>query len=50
LQIINCEQRTSKRWELTEEGRQIAASGSYEAMIFNNVPDEEGILKEELIV
>jgi len=34
---------------LTEEGRQIAERGSHEAVIFNNVPKEGGILQEDLM-
>uniref|UniRef100_A0A8C6TQU7 Phenylalanine--tRNA ligase alpha subunit n=1 Tax=Neogobius melanostomus TaxID=47308 RepID=A0A8C6TQU7_9GOBI len=38
--IISAEQRSSKHWELTEEGSEIAKQGSYEARVFSAVPLE----------
>ena len=47
--VIQCEPRSCKRWELTEEGLQIVENGSHEAIVFNNIP-AEGIRQEDLMV
>jgi len=48
--VIRTEQTTSKQWELTEEGKNIAETGSHEAMVFNAVPaGADGISQPDLI-
>lgn len=49
LQVIDAEQRSSKHWELTGEGREIAEQGSHEAQVFNAIP-EEGMPQSQLMV
>lgn len=49
VQVITCEQRNSKQWELTDEGKEIAEKGSHEALIYRNIP-LEGINQNELLV
>lgn len=49
LQVIDAEQRTSKHWELTGEGCEIAEQGSHEARVFNAIP-EEGMPQSQLMV
>nr|XP_019933124.2 phenylalanine--tRNA ligase alpha subunit [Aedes albopictus] len=46
--MIKTAQATRKTWELTEEGKQILANGSHEAVVFNAVP-EGGIAQAELM-
>ncbi|KAG7459341.1 hypothetical protein MATL_G00209600 [Megalops atlanticus] len=46
--VISAEQRSSKRWELTAEGAEIAEQGSHEAQVFNAIP-EEGLPQSELM-
>ncbi|XP_057673214.1 phenylalanine--tRNA ligase alpha subunit [Corythoichthys intestinalis] len=46
--IISAELRSSKHWELTEEGREIAEQGSQEARVFNSVP-LEGLSQSDLM-
>uniref|UniRef100_A0A8C6TNT4 Phenylalanine--tRNA ligase alpha subunit n=1 Tax=Neogobius melanostomus TaxID=47308 RepID=A0A8C6TNT4_9GOBI len=46
--IISAEQRSSKHWELTEEGSEIAKQGSYEARVFSAVP-LEGLAQSDLM-
>lgn len=48
-QIISAELRSSKHWELTEEGKEIAEQGSQEARVFNAVP-LEGLTQSDLMV
>lgn len=48
-QVISAEQRTSKHWELTEEGAEIAAQGSHEARVYSAIP-EDGLPQSELMV
>uniref|UniRef100_A0AAY5KX35 Phenylalanine--tRNA ligase alpha subunit n=1 Tax=Esox lucius TaxID=8010 RepID=A0AAY5KX35_ESOLU len=38
--VISAEQRSSKHWELTGEGCEIAEQGSHEARVFSSIPDE----------
>ncbi|KAF0314224.1 Phenylalanine--tRNA ligase alpha subunit [Amphibalanus amphitrite] len=47
-QVVNVEQVTRKHWELTDEGRDVARTGSHEAKVFNAVPPE-GIAQSELM-
>ena len=49
-QIIDSRQRSSKHWELTLEGKEVAANGSHEARVYNAVPAEGGILQAQLMV
>lgn len=42
-------QYTVKHWELTDEGKDVAANGSHEARVFNVVPPE-GIAQAEIMV
>nr|XP_025042866.1 phenylalanine--tRNA ligase alpha subunit [Pelodiscus sinensis] len=46
--VIQAEQRSSKRWELTPEGKEIAQEGSHEARVFDSIP-AEGLLQSELM-
>ncbi|XP_073705101.1 phenylalanine--tRNA ligase alpha subunit [Garra rufa] len=47
-EVISAEQKSSKRWELTGEGCEIAEQGSHEARVFNAIPDE-GLPQNELM-
>ncbi|XP_037112382.1 phenylalanine--tRNA ligase alpha subunit [Syngnathus acus] len=47
-EIISAELRSSKNWELTEEGKEIAEQGSHEARVFNSVP-LEGLTQSDLM-
>ncbi|XP_019749105.1 phenylalanine--tRNA ligase alpha subunit [Hippocampus comes] len=47
-EIISAELRSSKHWELTEEGKEIAEQGSQEARVFNAVP-LEGLTQSDLM-
>ena len=38
--VIKSEQCSSKKFELTEEGEQIVARGSHEAIVWQNIPDD----------
>lgn len=49
LQIIEAELRSTKRWELTAEGEEIAREGSHEARVFRSIPPE-GLAQSELMV
>lgn len=49
LQIIEAELRSTKRWELTAEGEEIAREGSHEARVFHSIP-REGLAQSELMV
>lgn len=49
FQVIDAEQRSSKHWELTGEGCEIAEQGSHEARVFNAIP-EEGMPQSQLMV
>lgn len=49
LQIIEAELRSTKRWELTAEGKEIDQEGSHEARVFHSVPPE-GLAQSELMV
>jgi len=47
--LIECSEAKCKRWLLTDEGNQIADTGSHEAAVFNSIPSE-GIALDELMV
>uniref|UniRef100_A0A8C0CM30 Phenylalanine--tRNA ligase alpha subunit n=1 Tax=Balaenoptera musculus TaxID=9771 RepID=A0A8C0CM30_BALMU len=47
-EIIEAELRSTKRWELTAEGEEIAREGSHEARVFRSVPPE-GLPQSELM-
>ncbi|KAM8972969.1 phenylalanine--tRNA ligase alpha subunit [Pelodytes ibericus] len=47
-EIIEAEQRSSKRWELTAEGEEIAREGSHEARVFYSLP-KDGMAQSELM-
>ena len=49
VQIISAELRSSKHWELTGEGTEIAGQGSQEARVFTSIP-LEGLAQSELMV
>lgn len=49
MQVISAELRSSKHWELTGEGTEIAEQGSQEARVFTSVP-LEGLPQSELMV
>ncbi|XP_016398047.1 phenylalanine--tRNA ligase alpha subunit-like [Sinocyclocheilus rhinocerous] len=48
-EVISAEQKSSKRWELTGEGCEIAEQGSHEARVFNAIPDK-GLPQNELML
>ncbi|KAL7988343.1 hypothetical protein Chor_007262 [Crotalus horridus] len=47
-EVIEAEQRTSKKWELTPEGQEIIHEGSHEVRVFHSIPSE-GLLQSELM-
>uniref|UniRef100_A0AAQ5Z364 phenylalanine--tRNA ligase n=1 Tax=Amphiprion ocellaris TaxID=80972 RepID=A0AAQ5Z364_AMPOC len=47
--IISADLRSSKHWELTVEGSEIAEQGSHEARVFSSIP-LEGLAQSELMV
>nr|XP_033779879.1 phenylalanine--tRNA ligase alpha subunit isoform X1 [Geotrypetes seraphini] len=47
-EVIEAEQQSSKHWELTAEGKEIAEEGSHEARVFQTLP-AEGLLQSELM-
>ncbi|XP_074836296.1 phenylalanine--tRNA ligase alpha subunit isoform X1 [Carettochelys insculpta] len=47
-QVIEAEQRSSTRWELTPEGKEIIQEGSHEARVFDSIP-AEGLPQSELM-
>lgn len=49
LQVVTSEQFSTKHWQLTEEGIEVAEKGSHEAQVFNAVPST-GITQAELMV
>ncbi|XP_034046665.1 phenylalanine--tRNA ligase alpha subunit [Thalassophryne amazonica] len=46
--VISAELRSSKSWELTDEGSEISEQGSHEARVFNSIP-LEGLAQSELM-
>ncbi len=49
FQMIQSEQLSEKRLELTGEGREVAEKGSHEAVLFHSIPPD-GILQAEIMV
>uniref|UniRef100_A0A8C8XR19 Phenylalanine--tRNA ligase alpha subunit n=1 Tax=Panthera leo TaxID=9689 RepID=A0A8C8XR19_PANLE len=47
-EIIEAELRSTKRWELTAEGEEMAREGSHEARVFRSIPPE-GLAQSELM-
>ncbi|CAM5169811.1 unnamed protein product [Eretmochelys imbricata] len=47
-EVIEAEQRSSKRWELTPEGKEIIQEGSHEARVFDSIP-AEGLPQSKLM-
>uniref|UniRef100_A0A8C4QDS6 Phenylalanine--tRNA ligase alpha subunit n=1 Tax=Eptatretus burgeri TaxID=7764 RepID=A0A8C4QDS6_EPTBU len=47
-EVIWAEQRSTKRWELTKEGREVVREGSHEARVFDAIPPG-GILQKDLM-
>lgn len=47
--MIEAELRSTKRWELTAEGEEIAREGSHECRVLRSVPSE-GLAQSELMV
>ncbi|MBN3299604.1 SYFA ligase, partial [Amia calva] len=47
-EVISAEQRSTKRWELTGEGSEIAEQGSHEARVFDAIP-AEGLAQSQLM-
>uniref|UniRef100_A0A8D2DCQ9 Phenylalanine--tRNA ligase alpha subunit n=1 Tax=Sciurus vulgaris TaxID=55149 RepID=A0A8D2DCQ9_SCIVU len=47
-EVIEAELRSTKRWELTAEGEEIAQEGSHEARVFRSIPPE-GLAQGELM-
>uniref|UniRef100_A0AAZ3SG59 phenylalanine--tRNA ligase n=1 Tax=Oncorhynchus tshawytscha TaxID=74940 RepID=A0AAZ3SG59_ONCTS len=47
--VISADQRSSKHWELTGEGCEIAEQGSHEARVVSSIP-EEGMPQSQLMV
>ncbi|XP_048043479.1 phenylalanine--tRNA ligase alpha subunit [Chanodichthys erythropterus] len=47
-EVISAEQKSSKHWELTGEGCEIAEQGSHEARVFNAIP-AEGLPQNQLM-
>ena len=47
-EVIKIESYVIKKWQLTNEGEQIAKNGSHEAVVYNHVPSD-GILQPELM-
>uniref|UniRef100_A0A2K5UR88 Phenylalanine--tRNA ligase alpha subunit n=1 Tax=Macaca fascicularis TaxID=9541 RepID=A0A2K5UR88_MACFA len=47
-EVIEAELRSTKRWELTAEGEEIAREGSHEARVFRSIPPE-GLAQSELM-
>uniref|UniRef100_A0A672QSE1 phenylalanine--tRNA ligase n=1 Tax=Sinocyclocheilus grahami TaxID=75366 RepID=A0A672QSE1_SINGR len=47
-EVISAEQKSSKHWELTGEGCEIAEQGSHESRVFNAIPDK-GLPQNELM-
>ena len=48
MSVIQTEAVSTKVWELTKEGEEIADRGSHEALVFQAVP-EEGIDQQSLM-
>lgn len=48
LDMVKSEPLKTTRWELTEEGQQVADNGSHEAIVYRSIPDS-GISQAELM-
>ncbi|KAM7288176.1 RNA-dependent RNA polymerase 6 [Ixodes scapularis] len=48
LQVIQAEQRSTRLWELTAEGQEVAEKGSHEALVFQAIPPQ-GISQQLLM-
>lgn len=46
--LLTVEQTSHKSWELTQEGKDVLANGSHEAVVFNAVPSD-GIAQPDLM-
>lgn len=47
-ELLNSSQTSHKSWELTDEGKDVLANGSHEAIVFNSIPDD-GIPQADLL-
>lgn len=47
-ELLNAEQTSHKSWELSDEGKQVLANGSHEAVVFNSIPSD-GIAQPDLM-
>lgn len=47
-ELLNATQTSHKSWELTDEGKDVLANGSHEAIVFNSIPID-GILQADLM-
>lgn len=47
-ELLNTEQNSHKSWGLSDEGKDVLANGSHEAVVFNAVPSE-GIAQADLM-
>ncbi|KAJ3088994.1 hypothetical protein HK102_007446 [Quaeritorhiza haematococci] len=47
-EIVDFEQIDHEQWVLTEEGKQVADTGSHEAKVFNAIPADKGISIPEI--
>eukprot|EP00095_Tigriopus_kingsejongensis_P005500 snap_masked-scaffold619_size123246-processed-gene-0.18 protein:Tk05500 transcript:snap_masked-scaffold619_size123246-processed-gene-0.18-mRNA-1 annotation:"phenylalanyl-trna synthetase alpha chain b-like" len=48
-QVVESRIDALKRWELTDEGREVVKRGSHEAVVFQAVPVGSGVLQPELM-
>lgn len=47
-ELLNTEQTSHKSWELTDEGKEVLANGSHEAIVFKAIPSD-GIAQADLM-
>lgn len=47
-ELLNATQTSHKSWELTEEGKDVLANGSHEAIVFKSIPND-GIIQADLL-
>lgn len=47
-ELLNTTQTSHKSWELTNEGKDVLANGSHEAIVFKSIPSD-GILQADLL-
>ena len=50
FQVIEAELTSTAQWALTDEGRAVVEGGSHEALVYNAVPTEGGILQADIMV